>query len=64
MATFSDPPTPIQVQARAAPQVWNITLGPTATTTYCYRTALGVRGTTTDPGAIPAGAEVERVVTA
>ena len=32
------------------------------TTTYCYRTALGVRGTTTDPGAIPAGAEVERVV--
>lgn len=33
-----------------------------STTTYCYRTALGVRGTTTDPGAIPVGAEVERVV--
>ena len=36
--------------------------GGTTTTTYCYRTALGVRGTTTDPAAIPAGAEVERVV--
>jgi hypothetical protein len=34
-----------------------------STTTYCYRTALGVRGATTDSDAIPAGAEVERVVT-
>lgn len=32
-------------------------------TTYCYRTTLGARGTTTDPDAIPAGAEIERVVT-
>lgn len=37
--------------------------GGTTTITYCYRTSLGTRGTTTDPGAIPAGAEVERTVT-
>lgn len=35
-----------------------------STRTYCYRTAAGARGTTTDPDAIPAGAEVERTVTA
>lgn len=34
------------------------------TTTYCYRTTLGARGSTTDPEAIPAGAEIERTVTA
>ncbi len=33
-----------------------------ATTTYCYRTSGGTRGTTTDLSAIPAGAEIERTV--
>ena len=62
MATvFSDPPTASGVISRVAPT--SAPLGGGATTTYCYRTAAGARGTTTDPGAIPAGAEVERVVT-
>lgn len=30
-------------------------------TTYYYRTVLGVRGSTTDPGLIPAGSIIERV---
>lgn len=34
-----------------------------ATVTYCYREIDGTRGTTTDIDAIPAGAEIERVVT-
>lgn len=64
MAAFSDPPTSAAVTSRVAPQVWTLTLGPTSTTTtYCYRTSGGARGTTTDPDAIPAGAEIERVVT-
>lgn len=33
-------------------------------TTYFYRTTGGTRGSTTSVGAIPAGAIVERVVTA
>ena len=32
-----------------------------AVTTYFYRTSGGARGSTTDAGAIPAGAVVERV---
>jgi len=32
-----------------------------ATTTYYYRETGGARGSTTDAGAIPAGAVVERV---
>lgn len=39
-----------------------VTLG--AVTTYFYRTTGGTRGSTTSVGAIPAGAIVERVVTA
>lgn len=35
-----------------------------AVTTYFYRTTGGARGSTTSVGAIPAGAIVERVVTA
>lgn len=61
MAAFADPPIPTAITSHVAPQVWTVTLGPTSTTTYCYRTALGVRGNTTDPNAIPAGAEVEQV---
>lgn len=34
-----------------------------AVTTYCYRESDGTRGYTTDLDAIPAGAEIERVVT-
>jgi hypothetical protein len=34
-----------------------------AVVTYCYRTSAGARGNTTDLGAIPAGAEIERTVT-
>lgn len=33
------------------------------TTTYCYRESGGTRGTTTDLGSVPAGAEIERTVT-
>lgn len=36
----------------------------TSVTTYFYRTTGGTRGSTTSVGAIPAGAIVERVVTA
>ena len=35
-----------------------------ATVTYCYRTSLGTRGSTTDPDAVPAGAVVQWTVTA
>ena len=34
---------------------------PAPSTTYYYRTTGGTRGSTTDAGAIPAGAVVERV---
>jgi hypothetical protein len=34
-----------------------------AVTTYYYRTSAGSRGSTTDLGAIPAGAVIERTVT-
>lgn len=37
--------------------------GPSPSTiTYCYITDLGVRGTTTSVGSIPAGAYIERIV--
>lgn len=43
--------------------VSSLTSAPAGTvTTYCYRTALGAQGATTDPDAIPPGAEVERVM--
>jgi hypothetical protein len=32
-------------------------------TTYYYRTSAGARGSTTDLGAVPAGAVIERTVT-
>jgi hypothetical protein len=32
-------------------------------TTYYYRTALGVRGSTTNVGSIPVGSVIERIVT-
>lgn len=34
-----------------------------AVTTYFYRTSAGARGSTTDLGAVPAGAVIERTVT-
>lgn len=39
-------------------------LPPSATTTYYYRTTGGTRGSVTSAASIPAGAVVERVVTA
>lgn len=60
MATFVDTPT----LTRGLPRVQGRlqALGAGSVTTYCYRTALGVRGTATSIGAIPAGAEIERTV--
>jgi len=55
------PPTPL---ARAIHRESLAGAPAGTTTTYCYRTSLGVRGTTTGPDAIPAGAEIERTVTA
>lgn len=60
-ALLGDDAPPIDVRPRVIAELAGD--GASSTTTYCYRTSLGVRGTTTDPDAIPAGAEVERVVT-
>lgn len=38
------------------------TTGGVSVTTYYYRTTIGTRGSTTDPGTIPVGAVVERIV--
>lgn len=62
-ALLGDDAPPIDVRPRTLAMLGGDGPAGGTTTTYCYRTALGVRGTTTDPDAIPAGAEVERVVT-
>lgn len=60
---MADPDRPLGGKS-AAPRnglVLDGASGPT--TTYCYRESGGTRGTTTDLGSVPAGAEIERTVT-
>jgi len=59
MATFVPAPSRTVVTPRVAPTRAQIGGG---STTYCYRTSGGTRGTATDLDAIPAGAEIERTV--
>lgn len=62
MATLVDAPTFLRALPRVQGRLQS--LGSTVSaTTYCYITALGVRGHTTDLNAIPSGAEIERTVT-
>ncbi len=66
MATFSAF-TPTEPDAPSGGRRLPPRLGAThdprgAAVTYCYRESGGTRGTTTDLGAIPAGAEIERTV--
>lgn len=60
--TFVTAPSRTVVTPRVAPT--RAQIGGGSTTTYCYRESGGTRGTTTDLDAIPAGAEIERTVTA
>lgn len=54
--TFGGPPVRVRPASSLASSL-------ASTVTYCYRESGGTRGTTTDLGAIPAGAEIERTVT-
>ncbi len=60
MATFVTAPAHALVSPRVAPVRAQIGGG---TVTYYYRTSAGSRASTTDLGAIPAGAVIERTVT-
>ncbi len=61
MATFVSAPSRTVVTSRVAPA--RAQIGGGSTTTYCYRTSDGTRGTATDFAAIPAGAVIERTST-
>jgi len=60
MATFVSAPSRTVVAPRVAPT--RAQIGGGSTTTYCYRTADGSLGTTTDISEIPVGAERERTI--
>jgi hypothetical protein len=66
MATFNAfvlpaPSTPFAARRGTARGAFPVLRG--AATTYFYRTSGGSRGSTTDLGAVPAGAVIERTVT-
>ena len=56
-------PTPVFAAKRGVPRN-GFVAEQGAVTTYYYRTSAGARGSTTDLGAIPALAVIERTVTA
>jgi hypothetical protein len=66
MATFNGylvtDPT-VAFGGKSAPPRFGVTLDPGGVTTYFYRASNGSRGSTTDLGAIPSGAVIERTVT-